>query len=81
MTEARNEMDGHLRCGCGRSLEAPSDAWGCVECGAPCCSRCAWNLESAAYCPLCALRALHDAFPAALGQGAAVVPKGERRWA
>jgi hypothetical protein len=52
--------DGHLgglaelvdRCRC--RIESSAHPFGCLECGAGCCSVCAITLESAAYCRRCA---------------------------
>ena len=40
------------RCRCG--IESSVHHFGCLECGAGCCSACAITLESAAYCRRCA---------------------------
>jgi hypothetical protein len=40
------------RCRCGGDVGAPR--FGCLECGAPCCTACAVPLESIAYCGRCA---------------------------
>jgi hypothetical protein len=40
--------------GCRCALEPAEVVFGCLECGAPCCSACAIMLESVAYCRQCA---------------------------
>jgi hypothetical protein len=40
----------HCRC----ADDTPAARFGCIECGAPCCSECAVPLESVAYCRRCA---------------------------
>ena len=51
-------IEGVARCHCAGAATAAH--FGCLECGAPCCSACAINLESVAYCLGCAT-ALLDA--------------------
>ena len=41
-----------LACHC--AIDAEAAHFGCLECGAPCCSACAITLESVAYCRECA---------------------------
>ena len=42
------------RCRCGSELRFSFDQLGCIECGAPCCPTCSYQLESANYCSGCA---------------------------
>jgi hypothetical protein len=42
------------RCGCGVAVEHAFHHFGCLECGAGCCTACAVPLESATYCRRCA---------------------------
>jgi hypothetical protein len=42
------------RCGCGSDIEFGFHSFGCLECGAECCPRCAVTLESVTYCRSCA---------------------------
>jgi hypothetical protein len=42
------------RCRCGTEVRHAFDRLGCIECGAACCSACAYELESANYCSHCA---------------------------
>jgi hypothetical protein len=51
-------IEGVARCHCAGAVAAA--VFGCLECGAPCCSACAITLESVAYCLGCAT-ALLDA--------------------
>ena len=41
-------------CRCGAELKFSFEQLGCVDCGAACCPACAYQLESASYCPACA---------------------------
>lgn len=45
-------IEGVARCHCAGAAAAA--VFGCLECGAPCCSACAITLESVAYCLGCA---------------------------
>jgi len=54
----RTGIEGVARCHCAGAVTTA--AFGCLECGAPCCSACAITLESVAYCLGCAT-ALLDA--------------------
>ena len=38
------------RCRCGSEIQFHFDQLGCIQCGAPCCFTCSYELESAAYC-------------------------------
>jgi hypothetical protein len=40
------------RCPC--ASDTPAARFGCIDCGAPCCSACAITLESVGYCRRCA---------------------------
>ena len=42
------------RCRCGAEFRFAFDQLGCIECGAPCCPVCSYQLESASYCSQCA---------------------------
>lgn len=42
------------RCRCGLLVARGSERFGCLECGAACCTACAITLESVAYCRYCA---------------------------
>jgi hypothetical protein len=42
------------KCRCGSEIRFSFEQLGCVECGAPCCPGCSYQLESASYCPACA---------------------------
>lgn len=42
------------RCRCGGIVQHPYDHLGCIQCGAPCCPACSYELESASYCSNCA---------------------------
>ena len=44
------------RCRC--AGDTPAAQFGCLDCGAPCCSACAVPLESVAYCRRCATELL-----------------------
>jgi len=44
------------RCRC--AGDTPAAQFGCLDCGAPCCSACAVALESVAYCRRCATELL-----------------------
>jgi hypothetical protein len=44
----------HCRC----AGDPPAAQFGCLDCGAPCCSTCAVPLESVAYCRRCATELL-----------------------
>jgi len=46
--------EGIGRCRCGLLVERGSERFGCLECGAACCTACAITLESVAYCRYCA---------------------------
>ncbi len=52
LTEEEGAMES--RCDCGGHLDHAFDAFGCIECGQPCCPACAVWLESVAYCACCA---------------------------
>ena len=42
------------QCRCGSTVEFSFNHLGCIGCGAACCPACAYQLESADYCPTCA---------------------------
>jgi hypothetical protein len=42
------------RCRCGTEFRFSFDQLGCIECGAPCCPTCSYQLESTNYCSRCA---------------------------
>jgi hypothetical protein len=46
------------RCQCGSDVQFHFDHLGCIQCGAPCCPACSYELESASYCRTCAERIL-----------------------
>jgi hypothetical protein len=46
------------RCHCGSEIHFHFDHLGCIQCGAPCCLTCPYQLESATYCGSCAERIL-----------------------
>lgn len=41
-------------CRCGNGIEFGFHSFGCIECGAGCCPRCAVAVESVTYCRPCA---------------------------
>jgi hypothetical protein len=41
-------------CRCGTPVEYSFYHFGCIQCGAPCCPTCSYQLESANYCSGCA---------------------------
>lgn len=41
-------------CRCGTEVRYSFHHLGCIECGAPCCPTCSYELESASYCSRCA---------------------------
>lgn len=54
------------RCRCGTEFRFSFDQLGCIECGAPCCPTCSYQLESANYCSRCAEVLLELPWAAAL---------------
>jgi hypothetical protein len=42
------------QCRCGSEVRFAFEQLGCIACGAPCCPRCAYQLESTHYCGRCA---------------------------
>lgn len=55
------------RCRCGTEFRFSFDQLGCIECGAPCCPVCSYQLESANYCSGCAEALLELPWAAASG--------------
>lgn len=41
-------------CRCGTEIHFTFHHFGCIQCGAPCCPACSYQMESANYCSLCA---------------------------
>ena len=59
-------------CGCGSPVTSPLQELHCLKCGAPCCSSCAFALDSATYCGRCAESVLDaDGVPLSLSAPAA----------
>jgi len=46
------------RCRCGSEVRFAFEELGCIACGAPCCPRCSYELESTHYCGACGARLL-----------------------
>jgi hypothetical protein len=41
-------------CRCGTEVQYSFYHFGCIQCGAPCCPSCSYQMESANYCTVCA---------------------------
>lgn len=41
-------------CRCGTEIQYSFYHFGCIQCGAPCCPGCSYQMESATYCTVCA---------------------------
>jgi hypothetical protein len=54
------------RCRCGSELRFAAEHLGCIQCGAPCCPACSYELESAHYCAPCAVTVLELPWPGVL---------------
>ena len=56
-------------CRCGAAVRHAYEHLGCIQCGAVCCSACAYQLESTSYCSTCAEALLELPWASALHPG------------